>query len=463
MKPLSVLIFSATVCFYATAALTGCGGASGSSTGQSAAQHQWVWEGGSDVGMQSGSYGTKGQASAENIPGARFGFSNWTDADGNFWLFGGSGVVSQQASGDLNDVWKYNPTTGQWTWVAGPAQADQPPVYGTKGVPSVANLPSARALAQSWVDLQGNFWVFSNGVYSDMWKFTPSTGEWTFIGGSTNLPTSAPNKGIYGTLGQPSPTNLPGPRLAAVTWADAQGNLWMYGGEGNDSRGYGGYLGDLWEYTPSTGEWTWMGGSPINSAAVQYGQKGVASPANTPGARAGSLFWSNGNGDVWLFGGSDTAPGIGGGNDLWKYSGGQWTWVAGSDQQGQLGIYGSGGNASATNNPGSRSNSVTWMDAEGNLWLFGGTGIAGTPSYFKELSDLWEFTNGEWIWVNGPDTVVDYGNYGMLGVASASNLPPARSDSGGWVDKSGNLWLFGGSADIDLQNAWYNDLWEYPL
>lgn len=101
------------------------------------------------------------------------------------------------------------------------------------------------------------------------------------------------------------------------------------------------------------------------------------------------------------------------------------------------------------------------MDAQGNLWLFGGTGQASVPSYFKELSDLWEFTNGEWIWVNGPDTVVDYGSYGTLGVASVSNLPPARSLAGGWIDKSGDLWLFGGSADIDLQHAWYNDLWEY--
>lgn len=289
-----------------------------SSAGHSSMQHQWVWQGGADVGMQPGSYGTIGHASTQNEPGARLGSVYWTDEEGNFWLFGGSGVASQQSVGMLNDVWKYSPATGQWTWVSGPQEADQPAVYGTKGVSSTTNLPAGRESTQSWVDLQGNLWIFSNGIFSDMWKFSPSNGEWAFMGGSTNLPTSAPNKGIYGTLGQPSPSNLPGPRMSAVTWTDPQGNFWMYGGEGNDSRGYGGYLGDLWEYSPSSGEWTWMGGSPIGGSLPVYGQKGVASPNNSPGARSGSLFWSNGNGEVWLFGGDDAAGQYGGdGNDLW--------------------------------------------------------------------------------------------------------------------------------------------------
>uniref|UniRef100_E6QN22 Galactose oxidase n=1 Tax=mine drainage metagenome TaxID=410659 RepID=E6QN22_9ZZZZ len=444
----------------AAAAFTGCGG-SGSMSSHAVTFHQWIWQGGSQTPNKPGNYGTLGQPSTQNIPGARLGSSYWTDAQGNFWLFGGHGIASQQSIGDLEDVWKFNPFSGQWTWVCGPQQANQPPVYDTKGVPSADNLPSGRANAQSWIDPQGNFWLFSGSLFSDMWKFTPSIAEWTFMGGSTNLPTSAPNKGIYGTLGQPSPTNLPGPRGSAVTWSDSQGNLWMYGGEGNDSRGIGGTLGDLWEYSPSTGEWTWMGGSPIGGEAVVYGTKGVTSPSNAPGARAGSLFWSDGKGDVWLFGGSDTGGAGGEGNDLWKYSNGEWTWIAGSDQPTQLGSYGSEGDTSPTNNPGSRSNSVTWTDAQGNLWLFGGNGQASKPSFFMELSDLWEFTNGQWIWVNGPDTIVDYGSYGTLGVASVSNLPPARSFASGWVDQSGNLWLFGGSASLDFGTTWYNDLWEY--
>lgn len=447
----------------AAAALTGCGGGSmATSGGHAYATHEWAWMGGSQTPTQPGNYGTQGQPSTQNIPGARFGSACWTDAQGNFWLFGGTGVVSQQSNGSLNDLWKYDSSNGQWTWVSGPQQANVPPVYGTKGIASASNLPAGRILAQSWIDLQGNLWLFSGGLFSDLWKFSPSTGEWAFMGGDTNLPTNAPNKGVYGTLGQPSPSNWPGARSQAATWTDAQGNLWMYGGGGHDSQGIGGLLGDLWKYTPSIGEWTWMGGSPIQGAPVVYGQKGVASASNTPGARDGSLYWSDGNGEVWLFGGGDTAGGGGTGNDLWKYSNGEWTWIAGSEQPNQLGIYGSQGNPSPSNNPGSRTNSVTWMDAQGNLWLFGGNGLASQPSFFVELSDLWEFSNGQWVWMNGPDTIVDLGNYGPLGVSNPSNLPPARSYACGWMDQSGRLWLFGGSAGLDLsRTTWYNDLWEY--
>ena len=443
----------------ASAALlvTGCGGNRTTTT-----QHDWVWQGGSQNPTQPGVYGSQEQPATQNIPGARFGSACWTDIQGNFWLFGGIGVVSQQSIGSLSDVWRYSPSNRQWTWVSGPQQANVQPVYGTKGVASTSNIPSGRTLAQTWVDLQGNFWLFSGGAFSDLWKFSPSSGEWTFMGGDTNLPTNAPNKGMYGTLGQPSPSNWPGSRSQAATWTDAEGNLWMYGGGGHDSQGIGGLLGDLWEYSPSIGEWTWMGGSPIQGAPSVYGQKGVASASNTPGARDGSLFWSNGKGDVWLFGGGLTADEVGTGNDLWKYSNGEWTWIAGSKNINQLGIYGSQGNPSPSNNPGSRTNSTTWMDEQGNLWLFGGNGLASQPSFFVELSDLWEFSNGQWIWVGGPNTVVDLGNYGQLGVSNASNLPPARSYACGWVDQSDQLWLFGGSAGLDFSTiTWFNDLWEY--
>ena len=57
--------------------------------------------------------------------------------------------------------------------------------------------------------------------------------------------------GIYGTLGTPAAGNVPGGRLNAVTWIDAQGNLWLFGGYGMDSQQHGlGYLNDLWVYQP---------------------------------------------------------------------------------------------------------------------------------------------------------------------------------------------------------------------
>ena len=54
------------------------------------------------------------------------------------------------------------------------------------------------------------------------------------------------------------------------------------------------------------------------------------------------------------------------------------------------------------------------------------------------------------------------GVYGTQGVTAASNVPGARDSAVSWMDRSGNLWLFGGSgydsmgALVDL-----NDLWRY--
>src|SRR5881394_1053083 len=81
-----------------------------------------------------GSYGTQGVASATNIPGARWGANAWVDASGNFWIFGGLGFDSTATNGLLNDLWKFNPTTLQWTWM-GPSSsnvANQNGAYGTQ-------------------------------------------------------------------------------------------------------------------------------------------------------------------------------------------------------------------------------------------------------------------------------------------------------------------------------------------
>ena len=56
---------------------------------------------------------------------------NWTDAAGNFWLFGGNGYDSAGTSGYLNDLWKYS--AGQWTWMGGSNVVNQQGTYGTQG------------------------------------------------------------------------------------------------------------------------------------------------------------------------------------------------------------------------------------------------------------------------------------------------------------------------------------------
>jgi hypothetical protein len=183
-----------------------------------------------------------------------------------------------------------------------------------------------------------------------------------------------------------APGNVPGSRFDAVSWIDASGNLWLFGGDSSTL----GYFNDLWEF--SGGEWTWMSGSNSVNQPGTYGTEGTGAAGNVPGARNGAFSWIDSSGNFWLFGGFgyDSAGGGGWLNDLWEFSGGEWTWVGGSNVNGQMGEYGSEGTAAASNVPGARTLGAAWTDKSGNFWLFGGTGIDSLGDN-GVLSDFWSF------------------------------------------------------------------------
>jgi Galactose oxidase, central domain len=245
---------------------------------------------------QSGVYGTLGRPAAQNVPGGRSSAVSWIDGDGNLWLFGGAGFDSAGYSGDLNDLWEFNLSTSQWAW---------------KG------------------------------------------------GSSTITPGFGGRPGVYGTLGIPAEANVPGGREGAIGWSDSSGNFWLFGGQGYDSGNSdpnnAGYLNDIWEFSPTTIEWTWMGGSSTL-------------PCN--------------------------------------------------DVCGRPGVYGTLGNPSAANIPGGREKAASWTDRSGNLWLFGGVGFASTGTY-NILNDLWQFnpSANKWAWIGGNSTIESLPKRGQLRLA----------------------------------------------
>jgi hypothetical protein len=422
----------------------------------------WIWVNGLTVASI---YGPYGSVPPGNMPGARENAETWTDPDGNFWLLGGDADYEFQYGGGrepLSDLWEYN--AGQWILVSGTNAAQSPPVWGQMGVAAPGNTPGPRENAATWTDATGDLWLFGGANYNDLWKFSPSAAEWTWVGGSN----VANQPGTYGTLGTAASGNIPGARSSAVSWTDASGNFWLFGGGGNDSVGTAGVLNDLWKYSPTTSEWTWVGGSNLANQSGTYGTLGTAASGNIPGQRFAAVSWTDASGNFWLFGGMYWIPtGVGsatGANysDLWEYNPGsnQWTWMGGSNQIDQFGTYGTEGIPSSSNAPGGRFSAVSWTDANGNLWLFGGYG-AGAGSG-GTLDDLWEYSAGQWTWMSGSENSYQPGVYGSQGTAAPGNVPGARNDAMGWTDKKGNLWLFGGlGTDSTGKAGWLNDLWEY--
>jgi Galactose oxidase, central domain/Kelch motif len=392
-------------------------------------------------------------------PPSRLEAATWTDSSGNLWMFGGA---TGGTTGDhyLNDLWEFNTSTfnasnpstyttnpGQWTLVTGSYAEDSPGVYP----PNANPYPGARTNAVYWTDQNGNFWLFGGygwdgespsqlGYLNDLWEYTGGT--WVFVSGSG----VANQKGNYGAAGTAASTNVPGGRQSGVGWADANGNLWLFGGEGEDSVSTpNGILNDLWVYNIANKQWTWvMGSSTANQNGVYEAQPvvgptnttgaantcGLASgltinnqvicqPVSTTGAFPGSRWlaagWVDAGGNFWLYGGlgldSESTNGNGSLNDLWVYipnatptQPGTWAWVKGANTGGQGGNYGSLLRPYATYEgftPGGRSNATHWVqwwtDSQGRLqtqlWMFGGEGYDGsTPTPGDGyLNDLWRY------------------------------------------------------------------------
>jgi len=476
---------------YVVGGVTGCGGALSGTTYTTGTINAactvtasftaaFTWVGGSNTSNAAAVYGTQGVAAAANVPGARDAGVTWSDASGNLWMFGGfggyTGAANPTVGKFLNELWKYSPSIGQWTWVGGSNTACAQGVYGTQGVAASTNVPGARGAVTYWKDASGNLWLYGGGgcdsadnfvIYQDLWEYSASNGQWTWVAGSSSNAYALP---VFGTKGVPAATNAPGSRGSAVTWTDTSGNLWMFGGFGITMPSGSvaiAYLNDLWEYSPASGQWTWVAGPNTVNSNGAYGTQGVAQAANLPGGRSGTVSWIDANGNIWLFGGYgyDSLGQAGVLNDLWKYSvaSGQWTWVGGSNTVNSTGVYVTQGVAATTNVPAARDSSVNWMDASGNLWLFGGEGYDTTAHAFRRLNDLWKYSpsSGSWTWIAGSSGFDSQGSYGTQGVAAAANVPEARAAAKGWMDAGGNMWLFGGYV-YDPNRSELNDLWEFP-
>jgi subtilase family serine protease/N-acetylneuraminic acid mutarotase len=425
----------------------------------------WGWMSGSSIGNKSGVYGSRGVSASSNVPGGRDSASSWMDKSGNLWIFGGLGYDSAGGMDPLSDLWKYNHATNQWAWMTGSNEEDQIAVYGTQGVPASTNDPGNRQPGGSWTDKNGNFWLFGgngfgagrdefgdwgvNGDFSDLWVFSPTTNQWTWMAGSSALNMG----GVYGTLGVAAAGNGPGSRESTNTWTDNNGNLWLYGGMWSDSHGKTGLYSDLWKFTPSTNQWTWMGGDSTLGQSAVYGSKGVAAAGNTPGGRFGASTWTDKNGNLWLFSGGGAS------NAIWEYntSTNQWAWMGGSNVGTLSANYGTLGIFADSNTPSNRTFAGTATDQNGNFWLFGGD---------NRLNDLWEYnpTKNQWAWMGGGNGASGLGVYGTQGVGAAGNLPSARGESNVWIDTDGNLWLFGGQGCDSTCTAgqhYMNDVWKY--
>lgn len=259
-----------------------------------------------------------------------------------------------------------------WTYLGGPQNGFENPVYGTLGVPNAANNPGARSHVSSWTDSQENFWIFGgcgsyNGLnffqhhkflgdsYNDIWRYN---GNWTWMGGQQNLNM----QGVYGPLGTPSINYSPRSRYGAAYWKDSFGNFWIFGGFSKNDL-----LCDLWKFDGNA--WSFYG--PPN----YINQTNVLSGNQWPASRRFSKAWIDANGVVTLFGGIfylNDANYNEYGSDVWQFTG-TWTRLAASQRDTDY--------DSLNPRPGGRYSMTVWNNRNnGNAWILGGYGATSGPS-----------------------------------------------------------------------------------
>ena len=227
-----------------------------------------------------GVYGTLGVPAAANVPGARQEAMGWADSSGNLWLFGESrSYDSAKTFGILNDLWEFIPPRNSGHgWVVAERCRTLTIASPVSTAPRESLQPITSPVAvhtplvgQTLMETFGS----SAGPAATPLVLRPCS----MIYGSSILPqTSGPGwevaQGTVHSIRLSWCLWHPGSRLcrqrprgAIVSggWTDSRGNLWLFGGEGYDSIGARGYLNDLWEFNPSTNEWTWVSGSSTMS------------------------------------------------------------------------------------------------------------------------------------------------------------------------------------------------------
>lgn len=373
----------------------------------------WTWLSGSSLLNQTGNYGVKGVSSPNNVPGARFLSMTWV-YNNKLYLFGGNG----NGPGYFNDLWEYDLSTNNWTWLKGSNLTNQTGVYGAIGVSSTSNVPGARRAGGAWVYndkfylFGGNYYNSTTYRYNDLWEYDPITNNWRWIKGA-NI---AGQYGNYGTKGVAATSNVPGSREDFFTWINNE-KTYIFGGTGFSSSSQS-YLADLWEYNSLTNNWTWISGSEFTQYPGTLGMMGVPASTNFIGCRTQGCNWIFNN-KLYVIGGFGKIANFATRDDIWQYdlSTNYWTWLKGSSTGGTMGNYGTLSVTSTTNNPGSRFYNFGWF-SRNKYFMMGGMDING-----GYLNDLWQY-----VPTCSEMTTVSSGDWNDVNTWSCKRIPTPTDD-----------------------------------
>lgn len=217
-------------------------------------------------------YGSPGIVSPTVDPGGRYGgCSASSHISSTLFYFGGFiGSVY------LGDFWQFDMSSAWWTMV----HISKVQSNGVMGTPLNTVYPGLKAFHACAITLSNSFYLSfglsQNGYENNIFAWSFSIGQWTWITGNTALAA-----GNSVGVGVESSQNMPASRSYHTMNELAFTNcLLTFGG---NAPTYAAYMNDLWRYSLSNNLWTLLSGtySAVNQAAV-YNSVGVASASSVP-------------------------------------------------------------------------------------------------------------------------------------------------------------------------------------
>ncbi len=273
-------------------------------------------------------------------------------------------------------------------------QTFQFPPYTAQSAPST-NAPTTLRSGHGmvWDDHDNQLLVFggvddSGNLLNDLWSYDTGKGNWKQLNASTAV--------TGNDCG-----SVPVPRMnAAMVWDGVDQQVLLYGGVGANNQ----YLGDLWSYSPSTGNWT----------ALQCTGSG-------PGARSSNALWTGQQ--MLLIGGINKGGLLA---DFWSYT----------PNNGWQKIY------TATPMGPRAYQAMAWDTQDNRLYVFGGLDAMGL-----QRNDFWSYTNSDgWLQLNA--------------LSNAPTAPPARQQAMTTWDSTHKMLLLTGGWQ-DGQGVPYHAQWAY--
>ncbi|RZA23647.1 MAG: hypothetical protein EOP10_12155 [Proteobacteria bacterium] len=245
------------------------------------------------------SVGSIGTPNSTYNPPARRYSTAFTDAGGNFWIYGGFDT-NQIFYGDL---WKFTPTSGtanlagDWTWMGG-TQGNSPTL-------STDPVPVNRHSAAAWA--VGNLvYVFGGlsypaGSLNDLWTLNLTNGMWTLI--QSHAPSEARFWENFAFHPDNKPIALWG--VKPMTWKQSADSFWLYNS------------GAFFNYRPSIKQWAIVSPGMIGNDISGFPIDPVFDPnVYDMGRKIDGAVWSGSSG-FFLYGGyTNSTPYAW--NDMWR-------------------------------------------------------------------------------------------------------------------------------------------------